>query len=186
MLVRSKSNYDYSTYDDRALLHDGCIVDVGCAGWDMFASLVGKKRIIGVDPFEEEKEGFEFYKGILGPIYGEAWITDNSDESTNMFYPQGQSYLLFRSVNWKLFCQEQNIDRVSILKLNIEGAEYPLLHSMDTDDFEKIDQIMVSFHDWINPKWKHLTQASHHLLIANNFELGHVASQYGWHLYLKK
>jgi hypothetical protein len=184
MLVRTKENYDYSTYDDRALTHDGCIVDVGCAGWDMFASLVGKKRIIGVDPFEEFKEGFEFHQSVLGASNGTAWIEDDGDESS--IYKWGSGNRTVGMSSWKSFCGVHNVDKISILKLNIEGAEYPLLHSMDTDDFAKIDQIMVSFHDWINPKWEPLTHAATHLLTLNGFELVHIASQYGWRLFVKR
>ncbi len=182
-LMRTKEAYDYSTVDDRFLTHDGCIVDIGCAGWDMFASLVGKKRIIGVDPFEDEKEGYEFYKGVLSPVNGEVCISNNKDESSLMSVENWHCHIDSRT--WKYFCEVEEIDQISILKLNIEGAEYPLLHSMDTDDFDKIDQIMVSFHDWINPKWRHLTFASVQLLLCNGYQLTHTASQYGWRLFVK-
>lgn len=182
-LIRTKRNYDYSTFDDRALTHDGCIVDVGCAGWDMFASIAGKKRIIGVDPFEEHHPDYELFKGVLSPVMGEVAISNDADESS-LNAPVLTKKV--KSLPWKGFCLIYEVKSVSILKLNIEGAEYPLLHSMGSDDFEKIDQIMVSFHDWINPKWKNLTDASIYLLQANGFDMVHKASQYGWHLFVKR
>lgn len=189
MLIRTKENYDYSTIDDRIFTHDGVVCDIGCKGWDWCASLVGKKRIIGVDPYEEvAPKGWELYKGVLGACHGKVFISHENDESSIMVQASDKHnwFEVVEMRSWKVFCQVYSIDRVSLLKLNIEGAEYPLLNSMDLGDFDKIDQIAVSFHDWINPKWKFLTQASHHLLLANNFELAHVASQYGWYLYLKK
>lgn len=183
--MRTKENYDYSTISDRVFEHDGCICDLGCVSWDMFESLIGKKRIIGADPFAEERDGCEYYEGVITPFDSfSVFISNTYDDSANQFGGGDSTYV--NGLSWKSFCRKYDIDKVSILKLNIEGAEYPLLNSMDSDDFAKIDQIMVSFHDWINPKWKHLTTASHCLLQENGFELAHTASQYGWRLYLKK
>jgi len=33
-------------------------------------------------------------------------------------------------ISWKNFCKLYNIDKISILKINIEGGEYPLLNSI--------------------------------------------------------
>ena len=66
------------------------------------------------------------------------------------------STIEIQMLDWKTFCNKFEIDKVSVLKLNIEGSEYPLLHSMDSEDFSKINQIAVSFHDWMNPKWRNL------------------------------
>jgi len=182
MLIRTKTNDDYSTIDDRALTHDGVIVDVGCAGWDMYGSLIGKKRIIGVDPFENPIEGTELFQGLLGAFNGIAFIKKSGDESSAM----SEGDLQFPTLSWKAFCKKYGINKVSVLKLNIEGAEYPLLNSMDSYDFQNIDQIAVSFHDWLNPKWKHLTASAIHLLESNNFTVTKLQSDWGWYLALKK
>lgn len=171
------SNYDYSTIDDRAFTHDGVIVDAGCAGWDWSGSLIGKKRIIGVDPFESAIQGTEIFQGLLGSFIGTADVSKSADASSAM---SGGDYS-FPVLNWKTFCKKFDIEKVSVLKLNIEGAEYPLLNSMDTDDFKNIDQIAVSFHDWLNPKWKNLTYSTLHLLKLH-YNVQQLKSEYGWYL----
>jgi hypothetical protein len=89
-------------------------------------------------------------------------------------------------INWKSFCKYYNIDKVSLLKLNIEGSEYPLLNSMGKDDFEKIDQIAVSFHNWENANWELITQSTFHLLTLAGFEIQSTYPGWGWWLAVKK
>jgi len=188
MIIRTKSAYDYCSVDDRCLTHNGVIVDVGCAGWDWCQFFIGKKRVIGIDPFESKIDGVDFFNGILGAANGTTMLFENKDESTIMDETNTccEGLKTFNSFNFKTFCQKWNIDSISVLKLNIEGAEYPLLHSMDAEDFKMIDQIAVSFHDWINPKWKHLTTSAINLLELNGFTVTKLKSDWGWYLAIKK
>ena len=50
---------NYSRIDPRAFEHDGCIVDLGCVHWNWSAPFIGKKRVIGADPFEETEPAGE-------------------------------------------------------------------------------------------------------------------------------
>ncbi len=69
-----------------------------------------------------------------------------------------------------------------MLKINIEGAEYPLLHSMTVSDFAKIDQIAVSFHDWMDSEQSDLKYASIKLLEKAGFKVESIYPQWGWYL----
>ena len=86
-----------------------------------------------------------------------------------------------------LFRRRQfNIDSISVLKVNIEGGEYPLFASMLASDFERIDQIAVSFHDWMLPGWKKNTTAMLALLDSNQFSIRELAPHIGWYLATKE
>jgi FkbM family methyltransferase len=50
------------------------------------------------------------------------------------------------------FIRTQGIERVDLLKLDIEGSEIPLLKMTPDDILERISQITVEFHDFINPE----------------------------------
>jgi len=50
------------------------------------------------------------------------------------------------------FCQTRNIDTISLLKLDIEGAELEVLESISLDLISRIGQITVEFHDFVNPE----------------------------------
>lgn len=47
-----------------------------------------------------------------------------------------------------------NIEYVDYLKIDIEGAEYFLIETLNEDICNKIDQISIEFHDFIDPKLK--------------------------------
>jgi hypothetical protein len=87
---------------------------------------------------------------------------------------------------WKNFCKEFSINKISLLKINIEGAEYDLLDSFDNQDFENIDQIAISFHDWMIPEWKSKTEKSLSVLESKNFSLQKINNPWNWFLATKK
>ena len=45
--------------------------------------------------------------------------------------------------------QELQLDRVDLMKINIEGAEFPLLERMlETDMLSSVDTFLIQFHEW--------------------------------------
>jgi len=190
-LIETLDGELWSAVDRRIFEHDGCVVDVGCLKWDWSGILMGQKRVICVDPIEPDcPPNAELFRGLLGPNNckvrmnptidaGNAKAIDNSLSSLN----NDSEYL--DMISWKSFCEMYSIDKISVLKINIEGSEYALLNSMDSSDFSKIDQIAVSFHDWLNPEWALLTKASLKLLELNGFSVIKTYSRWGWYLALK-
>ena len=124
--------------------------------------------MIGVDPFENAVPHTEIFKGIIGDYNGTTTM-NNEGIATNVFNISGGEVVEVKT--WKTFCKEYNIDKISILKINIEGAEYELLNSFDREDFENIDQIAISFHDWMVPSWREKTENALELLRKNHFEI---------------
>lgn len=181
-LFETMPGHGYSTVDQRCLTHDGCIVDLGCLFWDWSKFFIGKKRIIGADPYENEIEGTELYKGIVYDVTGKVNMT-NSGIASSIF--DGGNDLV-DTLSWSDFCQKYNIDKISVLKLNIEGSEYRLLKSMTPEDFEKIDQIAVSFHDWMKSSWHQETIDCLEILEKNNYSVIKIYEQFGWYLATKK
>lgn len=182
-LIRTMEGLDYSFVDNRYQTDDGCIVDIGCLNWDWSNMFLKNKRVIGVDPQEKNiPEGAELFSGVIGPFNGRCNIYGVGEGATLNGDTDGYE---IEMVSWKTFCQKFNINNISILKINIEGAEYPLLNSMETDDFEKIDQIAISFHNWLYPKQCKLTEASIFLLETNGFKVQKIQEQYNWWLATK-
>jgi len=185
-LIQSMPGHSYSTFDDKAFNHDGCIVDLGCVHWDWSNIFIGKKRVIGADPFETTiPEGFDLFQGVVGPFNGSIAMTYAHDASAISINSTTEDSKLFPMYSWKTFCKKFNIDNISILKMNIEGSEYSLLNSMDADDFAKIDQLIVSFHDWLVPEWINQTLASTYLLEQNGFTVTNIGP-YNWCIALRQ
>jgi FkbM family methyltransferase len=179
----------WSTFDWNSIDNEGCIVDVGCLYWDWSNYWFGVKRVIGIDPFEETiPNGVELFKGVLGP--SDCKITmgkpNNNEIEGVVNYNVGENGGdLYEMLSWKTFCDKFNIDKVSILKINIEGSEYSFLDSLDKTDFSKINQIVISFHDWLNPEYKELTKKSIELLKKYGYTVISTYFKYGWYLCIK-
>jgi len=51
-----------------------------------------------------------------------------------------------------------NLKKIDLLKMDIEGAELDILENFSEIDFEKINQISVEFHDFIDPSLRKRTE----------------------------
>lgn len=180
-LIETIPGQEYSRVHSRCLTNEGCIVDLGSLRWDWSEFFIGKKRIVGVDPFDEEIPGVEYFKGVVSTFDGTLSMAGGGT-GASIFNPGNQ---IVASRTWKTFCKDFNIDRVSVLKINIEGAEYGLLKSMDELDFAKIDQIAVSFHDFLKPEWQFETQNAIKLLEGFGYEVTNIHKEWRWYLAMK-
>jgi len=178
---------DYSRVLKRALNNDGAIVDVGCYTWDWSQFFIGKKRVIGVDPIENTiPEGAELFKGAISSVNGNALMNVDDVKSTIISkYVDSNNALKVELLTWKTFCNNYNIDKISVLKVNIEGSEYELLNSMTLEDLDKIDQIAISFHDWLVPEWRNLTEMALTKLKNAGFNLIKINESWNWYLAFK-
>jgi FkbM family methyltransferase len=180
-LIQTMVGHDYSLVDDRCLLHDGCIVDLGCHSWDWSEFFINKKRVIGVDPYEKQIDGTEIFNGLIYDYNGKVNFGNNGWAS-NIFDGGNDE---FEVITWKKLCSLFNIDKISILKMNIEGSEYGIIRSLDSEDFSKIDQIAISFHDWLRGEWSKDTQECIEILTNNGFTVSPIYSPLGWYLATK-
>jgi len=58
-----------------------------------------------------------------------------------------ESVVLVRAID---FIRENNIQKIDLMKINIEGGEYDLLEDLSNEDFIKnIENIQVQFHDFV-------------------------------------
>jgi len=174
--------FDYSTVNNRCLFDDGVIVDVGCLNWDWSNFFLGKKRVVGIDPFEEQIPFTELFKGVISNYNGTTKMKFSNEASTIINQSEGETVQVR---TWKHFCNEYNIKKISVLKINIEGSEYDLLDSLTDDDFDNIDQIAVSFHDWMIPEWKSKTERAIKILKSKNYDIQKINDSWGWYLAVK-
>lgn len=173
--------YPHSTVNSRVFEHPGAVVDLGCAGWDWSATFLGRKRVIGVDPYEQHTPpGAELIQATVGPYDGLIRFQGSTIVDAALTGPQASMW------SWKRFYHASIDTRgIAILKLNIEASEYALLASMQESDFDNIDQIAVSFHDFAWPGYTKATKA----IVGYLESLGYVSkviySPLGWYLFYK-
>lgn len=172
----------HTTLNTRVWEHPGAIVDLGCANWDWCAAFLGKKRVIGVDPDLSVPPipGAELMQTQVGPYDG---IT-SFQGSTFVSAPEGGPQVSMWS--WKRFYRASiGSNGIAALKINIEGGEWPLLISMDEDDFAPINQIAVSFHDFAWPKMTKASQALIGYVESHGFTSRHIYPPFNWWLFYK-
>jgi FkbM family methyltransferase len=62
-------------------------------------------------------------------------------------------------INIDTILEMYGIEKIDILKIDIEGAEYELLENISDETLSKIDQITVEFHDFLDPNLKMRTES---------------------------
>lgn len=185
MLIETLRGHDYSRVDDRALEKPGVIVDLGCNGWDWGSIFFGRKRYIGADPFAPEREDADLFKGVVGTFDGKVEISTENDKSSIMAEVKTERVTKAPCITWRRFCRDFGITQIAVLKMNIEGAEYGLIDSLTAEDFALIDQLAISFHDWMIPEWKSKTEAAIARLEQHGFGVQRIDERYGWHLAIR-
>lgn len=73
----------------------------------------------------------------------------HSADGTGAFAKDGEAEQV-RLVQASSFLKEQGVERVDLLKINIEGGEYELLeHLIETGDIARVRRLQVQFHDFV-------------------------------------
>lgn len=172
----------HSTVHSRVWDHEGAIVDIGCSGWDWPRIFIGKKRVVGVDPDLSVPviPGIELLQMQLGPYNG---VVSFQGATAVDAPPNGPQSAIW---TWQRFAKAA-IDKrgVAVLKINAEGAEWPLLASMSESDFAQIDQIAVSFHDFVWPAMAKSTKAMIYYLESLGYTSRHIYPPFNWWLFFR-
>jgi FkbM family methyltransferase len=83
----------------------------------------------------------KFYMKGRGQFAGNAGCSLKADK-TNV---NSNAYQMVNVITLKKFMEDQNIERVDILKVDCEGSEYAIIESI-IDDLDKFDKIMYENH----------------------------------------
>ena len=144
MIIRDK----HFKFDDRCFTHRGVIIDIGCLTWDWSSYFIGKgKNVIGFDCNEmEQPVGAELRKQMVLPYSGKCFIYGDLGAASAMNICDKNNETKYEVVSLDSVLLEFTI-MPSLIKMNIEGSEYPLLFSLKAPPS---DQLIVSFHDWDN------------------------------------
>lgn len=77
-------------------------------------------------------------------------MTIGIENDKSSLYKKGGKSETIQLKGFKEFCNDQQIKRIDLIKINIEGAEYDLLdHAISEGCIESIENIQVQFHDFV-------------------------------------
>lgn len=159
------------TFFEDLLKEELVIIDLGaCRG--EFINEINKfynvKKAILVEPNPSnfrhliQEENYVLYNNLISNKEGETftfWEDPNSpyNGSTLFNYFNGIKHEI-KSISLDNIIKENQIDYIDILKIDIEGSEYDLLENISSDILDKVKQITVEFHDFIDPNLKSKTK----------------------------
>lgn len=159
----AKPNYIYLDVFDESSI----IIDVGCADDADFSVYTIEKyglRAFGVDPtlkhaeslrmLEEKTNGrFKHLQLAVSSVEGPVVFNESSENVSgslcsdhfNVLNDTCRSYEV-EAVTLEGLIQKVGAEKVDLLKLDIEGAEYDLLSKITEDDLSPFRQIFIEFH----------------------------------------
>jgi FkbM family methyltransferase len=71
---------------------------------------------------------------------------NNSTISSAQKYEDLNSSYKVPAISFRTFLREYNIDRINLMKVDIETGEYDLFESMDKSDLDRIDNLLIEYH----------------------------------------
>ena len=165
--------------------HPGAIVDLGCASWDWSQRFFGKKRVLGADPFETDPQvpGVEIWRGAVSATPGTVRMVQSGHGSSTRFAPTAPTTSV-EAFSLKDLLQRYGVTDVSVLKLNVEGAEVEILMTLPEQLFASIDQIAVSFHDFLYGDHRKTEAVLGYL--RNWYDVVSIDTRYSWYLGVKR
>jgi len=155
-------------YRDFALTDMDVVLDIG-ANIGLFSKYMYWKRankciLVEANPFVGHQidmmlgEDLGRSKVYLAPLYSEKttvnfkYSTENSTigstyaDSDKPNYDSLTNEIELETITIKEIFEENNLDRISLLKCDIEGGEYDLIPNIPDEYMSRIDRFMIEFH----------------------------------------
>ncbi len=163
-------------YEDFDFGKDSVVVDVGAniGTFTMYALHRGASKVYALEPvqsaFDDLNNTLKSDKVVPLQIaisdsnseldmYTIPWndTIASFDKNHIVEYSQGeQNIISFKVKTQKFvdFMHEQDLEKIDLLKVDIEGAEYMMFDAIDDDTLMKVDRLLLEFHDNHNGEFR--------------------------------
>ena len=175
------------------------VIDIG-ANVGLFAKYmysINAKKVILVEANPYLKDSIETLldedKGrsviYMNPIYGEKtkipfrFSMENTTIGSNYFgtdhsnYSQLTNVIDCETITLDEILKDNNYERISLLKCDIEGGEYPFFESVTDEQIKLVDRFMIEFHGNVNNEIKPIIEK----LKQNDYEYEIIVFELGKH-----
>jgi FkbM family methyltransferase len=173
---------EHSFYDDK-FGPEVNIIDLGACRGEFINNMnkmynISKGILVEANPtiFKQllNEENYILYNNVIAKDDGKM-ITFYED--TKAAYIGSSFFNYFNGVEHKIesisletLIKSNNINVVDLLKVDIEGSEYEIFENIKEDVLQKINQITIEFHDFIDPKLKIRTKNIINRLEASGYK----------------
>jgi FkbM family methyltransferase len=160
---------EHSFYDDK-FNSEIVVVDLGACRGEFINEIdklykVKKAILVEANPTNfkvlSARENYVLYNKAISDKDGEIF---DFAEDVNSPYNGSFVFNYFNGIIHKIetislekIIEENNLSHIDLLKIDIEGAEFKVLPNLEKKVYDKISQISVEFHDFIDPSYKQLT-----------------------------
>jgi FkbM family methyltransferase len=136
------------------------VVDCG-ANYGAFSTCLAKEHLATVYGFEPDPRLFPMLPELDNVTFfnlavsgsGANLILNLGEEKCSSAYfseGTGQDAVAVKSTKLNDFCREKKLNKIDLLKLDIEGAEIEVLEKLPPEFLAAIGQITVEFHDFLD------------------------------------
>jgi FkbM family methyltransferase len=104
-----------------------------------------------------------FRYGVCGKRRKVKLFIDENYTGRHSLYKKSQKFIFIECITLKEIFDANEIGHCNFLKLDCEGAEYDILFNTPQDYFDKIDKIVLEYHDYLHQEriWPQLARFLH-------------------------
>lgn len=179
-------------YDCYGLENLDTVFDIG-ANSGLFSLLLVNKGCTNVYAFEPNQESIfnlkEVTKGLDVKIVEKAVYTKDEDltfyiDPTNttigslsenhlQIHAKEVNKITVPAISLKTFIAQNDIKKISLIKMDIEGAEYDIIENLEDEVFDIVDNFLIEYHDNEGEKAEKLVKK----LVSKGFDIYQIRDQ---------
>jgi FkbM family methyltransferase len=95
---------------------------------------------------ENKLHNVKIFNFAVGKTSGKEKIFLSNDQSAHNMYEKSENFEAVNMITLDEIIKENKLEKISILKLDCEGAEYDIFENLSEGSFEKIEKICFEYH----------------------------------------
>jgi len=162
--------FDEGIYDKLDIQNRDVVFDIGAniGLWTAYILNKGAKKVYAFEPnklaisqlnhnFKDNKNVVIVPKGVYHEHTKIPFYVDASNSLISSMINDEHKVLAYEveTVTIDEVLSEYNIDKINLLKMDIEGAEFDIFDNISTETMNKIDSLLIEYHDFYFPMVMH-------------------------------
>ena len=158
------NNFFSHTIHSKSLLSSDdqpVVLDCGAneGEFSIWANTTFKAKCFGFEPDPRlykklvSKHNVTYYKVAIGHQEGEVMLNLGLEKCSSIRFNENnkkQKTSLVKVINLEKFCSDNAINKINLIKMDIEGAELDVLEGFSNEFLAKTVSLTVEFHDFLN------------------------------------